>query len=223
METLLNKYKLVHQRIAAVDGSMVGELEKYCIPNNKLTRAENACTTSHLLAMKYFVENIPDDRIIIFEDDVSFEFLQYIPFNWSELDKNFPVNYEVIQLAITYEKGSVGNILVKTVPEMTYYCSAAYLITKKAATNLLAKYYAKNLGKFVLSTQLYATADAMIASTGFTYSIPIFTYQTIESTIHPQHLLNHNRTKTQQLNLWKYTMSNIHMFNPKNYFSKFPK
>ena len=225
MEQLLKKYAITNYRIRAVDGTNPRdpELVNICIKNNRLTAPENACACSHLKAMKFFVDNIEDSEIIIFEDDISFDFLQFIPYDWSEFIKNLPTGYDVIQLAITYENGSINNTLIKTDPSSKYYCSAAYLITKLGAQKILDRYYSDIFRKYDLSVQEYATADSMISSTGSTYSIPIFTYQTSDSTIHPRHIYTHNRSKLQQYQLWKNTMDNIGQFDKEKYFDNFAK
>lgn len=225
MENLLKWYNLDNHRICAVDGTkhINPDLKRYCISNPKLSPAENACTCSHLLAMQYFVDNMDDDRVIIFEDDVSFDFLNIIPFSWSELEKNFPKNYDIIQLAISTNKINVDNILVKTTPELKYYCSTAYLITKDAAKKILKQYYYRTYGKFNLSVQKYATADSILTSVGHTYSIPIFSYKSTDSTIHPNHLAIHKRSRDQQLILWKNFSENLKEGDLKKYFEEFNK
>jgi len=218
MEKLMEKYCIKNTRIRAIDGLDKNlELFSVCHPNTKRSKPENACTCSHLTAIKYFVDCIPDDKIIIFEDDVSFEFLELIPFNWSEFEKNLPKDYGLIQLAITRENALVSSNMVKTDPSMKYFCSAAYLITKKTAIELLDKYYSKKTGKIDLANNIYTTADAMIASTGKTYSIPIFTYQSGKSTIHPMHYYIHYRSKQQQHNMWNQ-IANDKTFDNNDYF-----
>jgi GR25 family glycosyltransferase involved in LPS biosynthesis len=204
MESLLSFYIINNQRITAINGTNLNsEFDNVCIPNKKLSRAENACTCSHLKAMEYFINNMNDDKIIIFEDDVSFDFLDMIPYNWSDFEKKLPNDYQVIQLAITYENGPIDCVLIKTDPSTKYYCSAAYMITREGAKNLLSRYRSTVDNKFDLSIQEFATADSMISSSGSTYSIPIFTYKTSESTIHPKHSYIHNKSKSQQLIMWK--------------------
>ncbi|XWV24516.1 glycosyl transferase family protein [Tupanvirus deep ocean] len=221
MEELLSQHGIINTRIKAVDGVDIRdpELNSICYINRRLTRTENACTCSHIKALKYFVESMEDECVVIFEDDVSFEFLPLIPFDWPELMKNLPKDYEVIQLAITHENGDISNVLVKTDPSMKYYCSAAYLITKTGAKKLLDRYYSQEYGKIILYSQEHATADSMLLSTGATYSIPIFTYHTTESTIHPWHLKSHNKSKNQQLELWK----NVRKTNPNNHSPNYMK
>lgn len=222
MQQLLDSYKISHTRISAVNGvdRPMTELVMYCKPNRKLRISENACTASHFKALKYFVEQTKEDKIIIFEDDVSFEFLQYIPYNWSQLEKNFPQNYSVIQLAISTWGSGVTNNLVKFSADKKYYCTAAYLITRKAAIELINKYFHKTHYKLDLSTKENATADSALYSLPNTFSIPIFTYQAYDSTIHTSHLDAHITSKSQQLNLWK---NNFGKITPAVYFSRFEK
>ena len=222
MQQLLDIYKINHTRISAINGvdRPMTELQLYCRSNRRLRPSENACTASHFKALKYFVENMTDDKIIIFEDDVSFEFLKYIPFNWSQLEKNFPPNYNVIQLAISTWGGTVTNNLVKYTKEKKYYCTAAYLITRKAAIEPIDKYFSKTFYKLDLSNTVNATADTALYSLPNTFSIPIFTYQAYDSTIHTSHLDAHISSKNQQLNIWKLTGNKM---NIPLFFSKFEK
>lgn len=203
MEELLNGYGIQHTRIRAINGLdwRDPELKTFCFKNRMISSAENACTCSHFKALQYFVDNITDDKIIIFEDDVSFEFLKYIPYNWSEFEINLPKNYNVVQLAISTTKVVTPN-LVKTNPENNYYCTCAYLITKSAAKQILSNYYLKSYSKFDLSRAVWATADTALYSLPNTYSIPIFTYCAKDSTIHSRHLNAHIDSKQQQLNMW---------------------
>ena len=220
MEELFDKYNLDHIRIKAVDGQNVTEMENSCIENAKISRAENACTCSHIMALKYFVENMDDDKIIIFEDDISFEFLEYIPYDWSILDKNLPHNYDIIQLAVTNTRHQHPTILVKVRPNMGYYCSAAYLVTKKAAQKLVEMYYINET--INLSDKKYATADSMITSMN-SYSISIFSYQTDESEIHENHLSMHRKSKLIQLNAWKLIKNYQDKIDLDQYFASFAK
>lgn len=194
MEDLLKSHNIENIRIDAIDGNN-NDLYSICIPNSKLSLAENACTCSHLKALKYFVDQTSEDRIIIFEDDVSFEFLEYIPYNWSVFEEKLPDDYEIVQLAVSRLRGIDAPHLVKVTSEMGYYCSAAYLIKRNAAIKLIKKYYCD--GVINLNIQKYATADSMITGVDFCYSIPIFTYQTTHSIIHPSHLYIHKMSKYQ--------------------------
>lgn len=222
METLLNGYGLDHTRISAIDGTNKELMEKVCNPKTTISLLENACTCSHILALKYFIETMEDDKVIIFEDDVSFEFLEFIPYDWSTLEKYFPTNYDMVQLAVSHHGSSRTHLLVKIYPYSKYFCSAAYLITRKAAKELVSKYITYS-GKINLSDKKYATADAMITSISNSYSIAIFTYQTNESIIHPNHLEMHYKSKLIQRSLWKSLSDSGSQIDWRKYFDLFPK
>ncbi len=225
MESLLKWYGLQNMRIKAVDGTnyLNPEVKRYCMPNPKLSQAENACTCSHLLALQHFVTKMDDEKVIIFEDDVAFDFLNLIPFNWSNFENNLPKDYDVIQLAISTNNIVVDNTLIKTTPASKYYCSTAYLITRNAAIKILEKYFSRTRGKFLLSGHIYVTADAILADTGNTYSIPIFSYKTTDSTVHPNHLKTHARSRNQQLLLWKNFSENFKDEDLNTYFDTYVK
>jgi hypothetical protein len=204
MENLLKSNNIENTRIPAINGVDDNSHDlDICMKHPELTNAENACTCSHLLALRYFVEKTNEDKIIIFEDDVSFEFLEYIPYNWTEFVEHLPNNYKIIQLAVT---GMMDhNVYPKLAMINPYYCSAtAYLITRKVAVEILNDYY-PNFEKIILNNKAigYVRSDEIIRSYGDTYSIPIFTYTGKDSTIHPDHLYVHRKTKNQQLDEWK--------------------
>lgn len=199
MEIILDEYNLENTRITAIDGS-TQQLEKICVSNPYYSPEENACTCSHLTALKYFVEMMDDDEIIIFEDDVDFLFLPYIPYNWLEFRKIIPDIYDLIQLSIS----SVCNIIPKLVKRhisTPYYSSTAYLITKKTAITLIDKYF-RDDGMIDLSIELNSTSDYILMNFPNIYSIPIFSYQTENSTIHQSHKNMHDFSKNQQWNEW---------------------
>jgi len=202
MEKLLNEHNLENTRIEAVNGFNPIELNAKCIPNKNYTSGENACTVSHMMAMQYFVNNIDDDSIVIFEDDVSFDFLSLIPFNWSNLITKLPIDCDVVQLAVTHET-SITPDLVRNLPTLKYYGSVAYLINKSAANQILKQYLDATTNLIDLSNKIHVTADSIITNTVTTYSIPIFTYKTSDSIIHPNHLYIHQRAKSEQLHMWK--------------------
>jgi GR25 family glycosyltransferase involved in LPS biosynthesis len=203
MENLLNSYNIENIRISAINGvdSNSHDLD-ICIKNPQLTNAENACSCSHLVALRYFIENTEEDKIVIFEDDVSFDFLEYIPFNWSDFIEKLPQNYKIIQLAIIGMNFTIPTKLVEI--NKSYWSSCAYLITRKAAIEILNEYY-PNFKKIKLNNRMRcnAVADGIIKYCNNSYSIPIFSYMTVESLIHQEHVNYHKKSKNQQFEEWK--------------------
>ncbi|MEM0353967.1 MAG: glycosyltransferase family 25 protein [Thermoplasmata archaeon] len=217
MENLLNQYKLSHTRIEAVDGFSIHNKEyvSCCRRNRSIRNVENACTCSHLKALKFFLEKMDDERIVVFEDDVTFEFLEYIPFNWSEFEKNLPRDYHVVQLAIFSTTSEVECKLVKWNPQKKYYGTVAYLMKRVAAEKLLKIYFSERLRMFDLSDKI-ALADMAIYSIGHAYSIPIFSYLA-NSIIHPSFNNQYMIYKTLQKEVWK-KISEDKNFNLKKIF-----
>lgn len=192
-----------HTRIQAVDGNQpITVLETYCLTSPSLTKHETACTLSHLIAIHHFL-TLPDPYVVIFEDDVSFEFLPYIPFNWSDFVKSLPKDWQVVQLAVSEIIPRTGIDLVRAKHGDGRYCSAAYLINKAGAQSIIDQYYSANYRKYILKTKYRPTADEIICHAAICYSCPIFTYLTDTSTIHTSHLGFHNASKEWQLALWK--------------------
>lgn len=208
MKKLLKKYNLNGIRISAIDGSQPTELNKICNRTNNFTALEYACTCSHMKALKYFIDNICDEKVIIFEDDVSFNFLDMIPYDWKDFEDNLPKSYNVIQLAVTND--NINIYLTEFIKE--YYGSVAYLITKKAAKEIIQKYYVKEQEKYIFPSNINITSDAIITSLNKTYSIPIFSTLNINSIIHRTHLSKHISSKKIQKQKWE-TKINVYYNN----------
>ena len=196
MANTLTSMQMVHRRFEAVDGR---EVHLYGTPHPTLSDAESACTFSHLLLLRQFLTTNRQE-VIVFEDDVSFQFLQYIPYNWSQFRASLPP-FQAIQLAVTTNyQTSVPCRLTPFDPAL-YYCSAAYLITRSGAEQILTTYdAAENLD---LSKYERGEADKVLFSSIKTYTIPFITYTTTDSTIHRDHLHIQKLSKHQQLLAWQ--------------------
>lgn len=218
MNELLTKHNINHKRIKAIDGSDLSDINKIC-PNivNTLHNNVCACTCSHLKALKYFVQKMSDNEIIIFEDDVSFDFLKNIPYDWTKFKSHLPNNYDIIQLSITHDN-PVINILNKK----TYSSSAAYLITKDAAIKLLSKYNFLKSDTIDFNNNPIA-ADHMITSLDNKYSISLFTHLNLDSIIHPSHLNYHKKSRKLQTEAWNIILKDIKENGLELYFSKFSR
>lgn len=204
MSDLCKSYNLQNHRIEAVDGlGAWAHLERYVVPNPTLTKKETACSISHLSAIMYFLHKMTDPYVVIFEDDVSFEFLQYIPYNWSTFMNSLPNDWQVVQLSVS-ELEPISDInLIRTQEGDGRYCSAAYLINREGAKNILDQYFSPRVNKYVLYGKYHPTSDQIICHTVPTYSIPIFTYHNNSSTIHPEHLVYHIASKDHQQKVWE--------------------
>lgn len=203
MSSLLDSYNIQHTRLEAVDGSLSWPyLGRLALTNKMLTTRETGCTLSHLYAIKYFYTEILDETCVILEDDTSFEFLEYVPYDWSSFISSLPEDWRVVQLAVSELVPSIKTELVKLDSSSKRYCSSAYLINKQGAKDILDRYFDPRINMFNLSHISRPTSDYIICHTSTAYSIPLFTYLCDESTIHPSHLSVHEASKKHQMDEW---------------------
>ncbi|XWV26688.1 glycosyl transferase family protein [Tupanvirus soda lake] len=66
-----------------------------------------------MYALKYFVEQMSDEKIVIFEDDIDFEFLNYMSYQtWSEFEDDLPPDYNVVQMCTIYPIKTMWNLML---------------------------------------------------------------------------------------------------------------
>ena len=102
METQFKFWEIEnYERISAYDGRdddlsdiLVG---KY--PND-MSGGEIGCTTSHLRAMKHYLETSDSPYAVMMEDDCSLDLVQFWNFTWKDFYTSFPYDYDVVQIAI---------------------------------------------------------------------------------------------------------------------------
>ena len=99
-----------YERISAYDGrdDDLGGILKGRYPD-LMTSGEVGCTTSHLKALKHFLETSDSPYAIIMEDDCSLDLVAYWNFTWKELFARVPYDYDVFQISII----CTGDIHVK--------------------------------------------------------------------------------------------------------------
>jgi hypothetical protein len=194
-----------NQRIDAYDGSNPSYIDQICKYNPFGDPKVAACACSHLEALRYFIEKTNLDEILICEDDVSTEFLDKIPFNWSDFYARLPKKWSVIQLAVASYL-PVPLYLRKRATHDKFYSCTAYLINRSTAETILADYFDKSINMYNLLAKgnADATSETIIYSQPNVFSIPIFSYETTESTIHESHLEFQDVSKKTQLAQWQY-------------------
>jgi len=63
-----------------------------------MTSGEIGCTTSHLKALKHYLENSDSPYAVIMEDDCSLDLVRYWNFTWNDFYAHFPYDYDVVQI-----------------------------------------------------------------------------------------------------------------------------
>ena len=206
MNKQFNKLGLTNYRISAItpedfDNILAHKRPLTCKhPGCTSCEYEYACISSHIKAMKTFLE-MPDlsnnEWCAIIEDDV------YLPFkiDYEALIQSAPQGAELIQTLILY-----GN----TVKQLYNFnrqsgiqfikwqyllpSTGMYLISKKGAEKLVNMYYKNDKYDFSASPyQIVADVTLYSSINSFATTLPFaYPYITMGSEIHPDHLIAHS-------------------------------
>ena len=191
-----------YHRISAYDGreSDLGEILKGRYPDN-MTPGEVGCTTSHLKAMRHFVEETDEPYAIMMEDDCSLDLVRFWNFTWKDFYGRIPYDWDVVQISII----CTGDIHIKIHKRfVNEFSTACYLITRHHAEKLLRLHTRGNKYKLDNGVRPRPVADDLIYNSGNTYSIPLLLYRTeLGSSIHPDHVdAFHKGNYNAQFNFW---------------------
>jgi GR25 family glycosyltransferase involved in LPS biosynthesis len=157
---------------------------------------EYACISSHIKALKTFLES-NDEWCVILEDDV------YLPFkiDYEALIQSAPHNAELIQTLILYGNTvkQLYNFNKQTGVQFIKWqyllpSTGMYLISRKGAEILVNMYFKNNKYDFspspyqiVADVTLYSSINSYATTLPFAYP-----YIAMGSEIHPDHLIAHS-------------------------------
>jgi len=204
MNGLFDYYEIENTRISGIDARGDNDATEFLSGRfpELITPGELGCTMSHLKAIKYFYEETDLDYIIICEDDIVFDTVQYWPFTWTGYLSAMPYDWDVLQCAITSTKNLRANLHPRLIND---FCAAFYVITRHHAGKLL-KHHIKG-DKYRLDQKIKprATSEEIIYNSGVTYSMPLFTYRyDFDSGIHQDHIeVFHKQNVEGVMNFWK--------------------
>lgn len=193
-----------YTRISAYDGRDgrdLGDILKGRYPDN-MSSGEVGCVTSHLKAIKHWMETSDSPCALMMEDDCDLSTASHWTFSWKDFYAKVPYDYDVVQLAII-NPGSVHiNIHKRFVND---FSTAAYIITRHHATKLLKYHVRGEKYKLDNGVKPRAVADDLIYNSGNTYSIPLFHYKIeLGSSIHPDHIeIFHRQSHDGILGFWQ--------------------
>ena len=145
MLNLFQEHKLTHKRIEAIDGLKINENEiksQYKV-NKKMNVFEIACALTHLKAIQEAYDNNLEN-VLIFEDDVNFEYLKYQTVSIEELLKELiELKGECIQLAMINQRKTIPS-LIKNKNKLIKFNSngaQAYLLTRQGMKTVLDNFH----------------------------------------------------------------------------------
>jgi len=193
-----------YHRISAHDGrgdNDLGEILKGRYPKN-MTSGEVGCVTSHLKAMKFWLENSDESEkhCLIMEDDCDISTMKYWGFTWREFVSSLPYHWDVIQLAVINPIEVHVKLHLRFVND---FSTACYLISRRHAQRLVDMHCRGNYYKLDQDIKPRAVADDLIYNSGLTFAMPLFLYKIeLGSSIHDIHVNVFH--KSSHDGLWKF-------------------
>tara|TARA_R100001594_G_scaffold38430_2_gene69592 strand:- start:186 stop:1013 length:828 start_codon:yes stop_codon:yes gene_type:complete len=170
-----------------------------------MSSGEIGCTTSHLKAMKHFLDNSDAPYAVMMEDDCDLDLVRYWNFTWADLVAHFPYDWDVIQMAII----CTGDLHVRLHKRFVNdFSTACYVITRDHAEKLVrlhcrGGYTGKQKYKLDQGVKPRPVADDLIYNSGNTFAIPLFMYKVeLGSSIHPEHVDAFHKSNHEAL--WGY-------------------
>ncbi len=198
-----------YTRVSAYDGREddLGAILKGKYPDNMLS-GEVGCTTSHLKAIKLFLEESDAPCALIMEDDCDLDPVSCWGFSWREFYSKIPYDYDVIQLAVINPAEVHMKLHRRFVND---FSTACYMITRHHAEKLVKLHCRGDKYKIDQGVKPRAVADDLIYNSGNTFAIPLFLYRLqMGSSIHKEHVEVFHRSSYEGLNnFWKNQSSQI--------------
>lgn len=190
-----------YQRISAYDGRE-DDLSDIIIGRypEMMSSGEIGCITSHLKAIKHWMETSDSPYAIMMEDDCDLDLVKFWNFSWDDLYAHFPYDWDVVQLAII----CTGDLHVKLHKRFVNdFSTACYVINRHHAAKLLKFHTRGDKYKLDQGVKPRPVADDLIYNSGNTYSIPLLMYKIeLGSSIHPEHIDAFHRGNHDAL--WNY-------------------
>jgi GR25 family glycosyltransferase involved in LPS biosynthesis len=192
-----------YTRISAYDGrdDDLSDIIKGRYPET-MTSGEIGCTTSHLKAIRHWMDTSDSPYAVIMEDDVDLDTVRFWDFTWTQFVSKLPYDWDVVQLAII----CTGALHVKLHRRFVNdFSTACYIINRHHAEKLIKHHIREDKYKLDNGVKPRAVADDLIYNSGITYAIPLFLYKIqLGSSIHPDHIdIFHRASHDGLRNYWE--------------------
>ena len=220
MENQFKYWELTnYHRISAHDGrdDDLSDIIKGRYPDD-MTSGEIGCTTSHLKALKHWLETSDSKYAIIMEDDCDLDIVRFWNFSWVDLFAEFPYDWDVVQLAII----STGDMHVRLHKRFVNdFSTACYVINRGHAEKLVRFHCRGDRYKIDQGVKPRPVADDLVYNSGNTFSIPLLMYKIeLGSSIHPEHIEVFHKNNHRAL--WDYWSQMGAQINIKEYMNYDP-
>ena len=208
-----------YERISAYDGrdDDLSHILKGRYPD-QMSGGEIGCTTSHLKAMKHFLDTSDAPYAIMMEDDCDISIAQFWTFTWRQFISRMPYDWDTLQLAVICP----GELHIQVHRRfINDFSTACYIISRSHAEKLVRFHCRKDKYKLDQGVKPRAVADDLIYNSGITYACPLLLYKIeLGSTIHPEHIgIFHQGNHDGIRNFWaqqgaQMTVESVTDFDP---------
>jgi len=218
MEDMLTYWGITDfTRISAHDGrgdNDLGEILKGKYPR-AMTGGEVGCVTSHLKAMKHWLENTDEseDLLVIMEDDCDINTAAHWGFTWRQFLANAPYHFDVLQLAVINPAEVHVKMHLRFVND---FSTACYAIRRHHAKKLVKLHCRGNYYKLDQEVKPRAVADDLIYNAGLTFVMPLFLYKIeMGSSIHDIHVNTYHKSSHDGMwEFWRKQSNQIENWEP---------
>jgi hypothetical protein len=208
MEQLLDGLGLRHRRVRGIDGADPADASR--VRRSPSGGAcDNACTASHVEAMRCFLEDTDEPGVVVAEDDLSFEYLPFWRRGWTEYLAAAPAGCEILQLCVMLANRrdvarlDPGRPVLR--PSHNWFSTCAYYVSREAARRIVDRCTAADGVVDLLDAAGGGSChpDILLYSLACTYTLPLLTYTCADSTFHADHLASHQACKDVVKAFWE--------------------
>ena len=207
-----------YERISAYDGrdDDLSGILKGRYPE-RMSPGEIGCVTSHLKAIRHWLDTSDSPYAIFMEDDCSLDLVRFWPFTWRDFYSRLPYDWDCVQISII----CTGDIHVRLHKRFVNdFSTACYIMNRRYAEKLM-HFHVKGPDKYKLDNGVKPrpVADDLLYNAGNTYAIPLLLYRTeLGSSIHPEHVdVFHKQNYQSQWNFWETSGSTMSLADIVNY------
>ena len=152
-----------------------------------MTSGEIGCVTSHLKAIKTWLETSDSEYAIMMEDDCDMSIVRSWRFNWKHVMSKLPYDWDIFQMAIISTTTIHARLHERFVND---FSTACYAIRRSHAEKLM-RFHERRNGKWKLDSGVKPrpVADDLLYNPGKSYAMPLMLYHIpLGSSIHPEHV-----------------------------------
>jgi GR25 family glycosyltransferase involved in LPS biosynthesis len=181
-----------------------------------MTSGEIGCVTSHLKAIKHWLDTSDSEIAMFMEDDIDLQTASYWNFTWQDFISNIPYNWDCVQLAVICTGPLHANLHRRFIND---FSTACYILNRDYAKKLIKYHIRGDRYKLDNGVKPRPVADDLIYNSGNTYAVPLFLYRiSLGSTIHPEHVdAFHKQNYYGVLNFWQTQGAELDVYRITDY------